>query len=60
MGLLSPRVLHWKDKPPGHLALKTSGACLWKSQSAVETEIPLLKGMHKSSHALSPSAWATT
>ena len=42
--LSSSGVLHWKDKPPEHLALKTSGAYFWTSKRAVGNRDSILKG----------------
>ena len=42
--LPSPGILHWKDKPPGHLALKASRAYFPESQRAVGNRNSPIKG----------------
>ena len=55
LGAPSLGVLHRKDKPLKHLALKASGTWVEESWRAVKIEIPLLKGMHRISQTPSSS-----
>ena len=50
----SPRVLHWEDMSPEHLALKASSVCIWESQRVIETETLFLQDMRKMSQVLRP------
>lgn len=47
-----PWNLHKKDEPPKCLALKTSRACVWENQTALENQASAFKGlMHRLTHS---------
>ena len=58
IGLPSPGVLHWEDKPPECFILKASVPYFLRARGLGEIETPLLKGEHKISHTPRPRAEA--
>lgn len=51
---LNPWKLHWRDRPPKYLALKTNGAYIQETQKAIGTGDSALKGLCADSLALRP------
>ena len=58
--LPSLAVLRWKITPSKHVALKGTGLKYRTVKGLQETQTPLLKGAHQTSHTLRPRTEAVT